>query len=392
MPLRVVHVSAYFAPAFCYGGPPRSILGLCKHLQHAGVDVEVLTTTANGKQDLPVSGQEQDNYEGVPVRYLQRAFPRRFFGAAGLTLALRDAFRGADLVHLHGLWNAPVWAAAREARRSRLPYVVSPRGMVEAGALAQRAWRKRVAWRAIERRNLESAALLHATSDSEYATLRRLFPHVATAMIPNGVERPAETARNDFDCRQMAGIPLEVPVVLYLGRVHPVKRLDLLAAAFASVLRRHPDARLVIAGPDESGHSAELERHFAPLGRAVHWLGPLDQQQKWSWLTAANALVMCSDSESFGLSVVEAMLAGLPVVATRTCPWQELEAAGCGFWVEQQPRAIAAAVEQVLSDPLAAREMGRRGRSLAAARYAWGPLARKMCEQYQAVIDAAAQV
>jgi glycosyltransferase involved in cell wall biosynthesis len=385
--MRVVHVSAYFAPAFGYGGPPRSILGLCRHLQQAGVQVEVLTTTANGEQDLLASGESLDHYEGIPVRYLRRAFPRRFFGAAGLAPALRAAFHGADLVHLHGLWNVPVWTAAREARRSGLPYVISPRGMLETGALAQRAWRKRLAWRALEQRNLRAAALLHATSAGEQQTVQAMFPGVPTAMIPNGVE-PHEAATADAsECRRRAGIPDDAPMVLYLGRIHRVKRLDLLAAAFTTVQGLHPQARLVIAGPDESGHRRELQRCFAPLGDAVHWTGAVDRQEKSSWLAAANVLVMCSDSESFGLSAVEALSAGLPVVATRTCPWEELETAGAGFWVEQQPQAIADAVHRILADPTAAREMGARGRSLAQSRYSWEPIAQAMREQYQTVIE-----
>lgn len=386
MSMRVVHVSAYFAPAFGYGGPPRSIFGLCKHLQRAGVEVEVLTTTANGKHDLPATGQTADSYEGIRVRYLRRAFPRRFYGAAGLAPALRDAFRGAELVHLHGLWNMPVWTAAREARRLGLPYVVSPRGMLESGALAQREWRKRIAWGAIERRNLQSAALLHATSAAERETLRRLFPRVAIAMIPNGVESPIDRPLAPSGCRQRAAIPDHAPVVLYLGRIHALKRLDLLAAAFRILQRHNPDVRLVIAGPDENGHRRELEPHFAPLGRAVHWTGALDQNEKWSWLSAANVLVMCSDSESFGLSAAEAMGAGLPVVATRTCPWQELEAFGCGLWVEQQPQSIAEAIRRIVSDPAGAREMGARGKDFAASRYCWDTIAGDMKEQYQAVL------
>ncbi|MBI3466421.1 MAG: glycosyltransferase [Planctomycetes bacterium] len=384
--MHVVHVSAYFAPAFGYGGPPRSILGLCKHLQQAGVDVEVLTTTANGSHDLPASSHAADSYEGIRVRYLPRAFPRRFFAAAGLTSALREAFGSADLVHLHGLWNVPVWTAAREARRYGVPYVVSPRGMLESWALAQRAWRKRIAWRAFELRNLESAALLHATSAGERETLRRLFPSASIAMIPNGVEPPVDAAVDASECRRKAGIPDRAPIVLYLGRIHRVKRLDLLAQAFHVLHRRRPETHLVIAGPDENGNRSELQRHFAPLGQAVHWTGALDQREKWSWLAAANVLTMCSDSESFGLSVVEAMMAGLPVVATRTCPWQELESLGCGLWVEQEPLAIANAIDRIVSDPVGARQMGERGRIAAASRYCWGPIARAMEQQYQAVL------
>jgi len=88
MTVRVLHVSPYFAPAFVYGGPPRSILGLCKGLQQSGIDVEVFTTTANGKTDMPASPVSGDRYEGVPVRYFARTVPRRLWNASGLREAL----------------------------------------------------------------------------------------------------------------------------------------------------------------------------------------------------------------------------------------------------------------------------------------------------------------
>src|SRR5262245_64023662 len=194
MASRVLHVTPYFAPAFRYGGPPRSVLGLCRALERAGFEIEVLTTTADGSADLPASPPEGDRYEGVAVRYLPRGFPRRLFGARGLGTALDAALARADLVHIHGLWTIPGWTAAGHARRAGVPVVVSPRGMLDPGSVAQRGWRKRVAYALVERRNLHRAALLHATSETEARTLRARVPGVPVTVIPNGVEAPSRLA------------------------------------------------------------------------------------------------------------------------------------------------------------------------------------------------------
>jgi glycosyltransferase involved in cell wall biosynthesis len=388
--VRALHVTPYFAPAFRYGGPPRSVLGLCRALGRAGVEVEVLTTTADGPADLPASPPEGSRHEGVAVRYLQRSFPRRLFGARGLGPALDEAIARSDLVHIHGLWTLPGWMAARRARRAGVPVVMSPRGMLDAGSLAQRAWRKRIAYAVVERRNLRAAALLHATSMAEARALRLWVPGAPVVTVPNGVDAPAAGLPLPGAARLRLGIPEGAPLLLFLGRIHPIKRLDLVAAAFDRVSAALPDARLVIAGPDERGERRRLEPYFAAAGRHVHWTGEAGDAEKWALLVDADLLVLCSDSESFGMSALEAMAAGTPVVVTRTCPWPEVETAGAGFWVPQEPEAIAGAALAILRDGERAGGMGARGRALARARYSWDAVASAMAERYREAVERAA--
>ncbi len=384
--MRTLHVTPYFAPAFRYGGPPRSVLGLCRALGAAGIDALVLTTTADGPAELPASPAEGSRYEGVAVRYLPRAFPRRLFGARGLGRALDEAIARCDLVHIHGLWTLPGWAAARRARRAGVPIVISPRGMLDPGTIAQRAWRKRIAYAAVEKRNLMGAALLHATSSAEAQALRLRAPGAPIVTVPNGVDAP-EAGRDPRPARLRLGIAEGAPLLLFLGRIHPIKRLDLLAAAFDRVRAALPDAHLVIAGPDERGERRRLEPHFAAAGRSVHWVGETGDAEKWALLAAADLLVLCSDSESFGMSALEAMAAGTPVVVTHTCPWADVENAGAGFWVAQEPEAMAGAALAVLSDSGRAAAMGARGRALAIARYSWEAAASVLAARYRDIIE-----
>ena len=106
-------------------------------------------------------------------------------------------------------------------------------------------------------------------------------------------------------------------------------------------------------------------------------MGEVGEADKWALLADADALVMCSDSESFGLSVLEAMAAAVPVVVTRTCPWEEVETAGCGFWVPHDARALRGALARLLGDPVRARAMGQKGRALARAKYSWDAIGRR---------------
>jgi phosphatidylinositol alpha-1,6-mannosyltransferase len=259
--------------------------------------------------------------------------------------------------------------------------------MLEAGSLAHRARRKRVAYWAVERRNLAGAAFLHATSPTEAEALVRRKTGGAVVMVPNGVNLPAGAPPERGEFRRRLGLPASVPLVAFLGRIHPIKRLDLVASAMERVRGVRGDAHVVIAGPDEVAHRREMEPRFSAFGAATHWVGELGEADKWCLLAAADALVMCSDSESFGMSLVEAMAAGVPVVVTQTCPWGEVETERCGFWVPQNAEAIASALVELLGDPAGAREMGERGRALVRTRYSWDSIGQAMAEQYRVAVS-----
>jgi glycosyltransferase involved in cell wall biosynthesis len=351
--VRVLHVTPYFAPAFRYGGPPRSILGLCRGLVEAGVDVEVFTTTANGGEPLPAAPGGV-MYEDVPVRYFPLAWPQRYWRANGLRAALRSAADSADLIHVHGLWNMTSWAGVASARAARKPYVISPRGMLRPEARRRHREMKSLAYWGIERANLEAAALLHATSDMEKCDLTKYGPPVR--VIPNGITASSYATKDVLDrLRTRAGLGESDAVVTFLGRLHPIKRLDLLAEA------------------------------FAPVSSATRWLGAVGSDDIAALFASSHVVVQCSDSESFGMSVAEALTAGVPVVVTTSSGWSVVETVGCGYSVAHQAAAIADGVLRVLRDghPEA---MRRRARDWARQTFAWDAVTRAMRDAYQEVV------
>jgi glycosyltransferase involved in cell wall biosynthesis len=361
--MRVIHVTAYYAPAHVYGGPVRSIHALCKAQQALGIDVEVFTTNAAGRERLPAAPDGRD-CDGVRVRYFDLSSPAFLLGSTEIGPALRRAIGGCDVVHVHGLFNRTVWDTAGVLHTAGTPYVLSPRGMLEPPALAHHRWRKLASWRLKDRAVVQRAAVLHATSSLEAATLRREYAGAQVVQVANAVSCPRPDAAGAERWRASLGLAPNAPIVLSLGRLHRIKRLDLVAAAFRHAHRQVPDARLIVAGPDEHQLRPALERQLGEAHDAARWLGPVGDADKVSLLTAADVLVQCSDSESFGMSVAEALALGTPVVVTRTCPWQEVEEYRCGFWVEQRSESIAQAMVAILEDPDGARTMGVAGQQL----------------------------
>jgi len=246
-------------------------------------------------------------------------------------------------------------------------------------------WRKAVAYSLFERRNLEGAALLHATSEQEADAIRDLRLGVPVAVVPNGVDLDA--ARQAVrGYRARLGIPAGAFVVLFLGRMHRIKRLDLLGAAIADVRATHPSVHLVLAGPDEHGLIPGLLQQLSAHADAVHALDAVSGGDKWALLKDADVMVQCSDSESFGLAVVESLAAGVPVIATRTTPWQAVEARDCGFWVEQNAPAIAAAIRTLVDDPVRRARMGERAAAFAGEQYGWDAIAPVMARLYSDLV------
>jgi glycosyltransferase involved in cell wall biosynthesis len=252
--------------------------------------------------------------------------------------------------------------------------------MLEGGALAYHRWRKKIWYSVWEKRYMKRAALLHATSEKEKLTLDGLAIGPEVVCVPNGLWPPE---RHSDVNQPGAWLDPESLVVLYLGRLHPSKRIDILVDAVEIARQANDRIQLVLAGVTDGVDVQSTLRRSQAFCR---WIGELDENSKWAVLDSAHLLVMCSDSESFGMSVLEALAVGTPVVVTKTCPWKIVEDARCGRWVLQRADEIAKAILEILADPHQARAMGERGRKLVSARYSWRAIGQEMQRQYDGVL------
>jgi glycosyltransferase involved in cell wall biosynthesis len=384
--MKIVHATPYFAPAFVYGGPPRSVLGLCRALTRHGVDVAVVTTNANGDRDLAVPTDTVTTVDGIRVRYLARGWPRRYFGVRNAAAALDEMLRGVDLVHLHGCWNALTWRTAFACRRARIPYIVSPRGMLTRWSLEHSGLKKKIALQLVERRVLAAADTIHATSDDERRAIEEVGVSRPVVVVPNGIDVDSLVASPALagSFRTAFAPNASDVVVLYLGRVHAKKGIETLAEAMRLVRRRTPSVRLVIAGHGEARYAAQLRTRFADLigDGALMFTGLLEGDDRAAAFAAADMFALTSHSENFGLSVGEAMAAGLPVVVTRECPWPQIETWNAGRWVENAPGAVADAIDTLARDAELRQRLGANGRRGVETHLAWDAIAPQMASVY----------
>src|SRR5262249_18341943 len=232
--MRLLHVVPTYFPATRYGGPIFAVHGLCRALAARGHTVEVFTTSIDGAENSAVPHGEPVMLDGVKVRYFASHVLRRLAFAPALARDLRREMPGTDLVHLHSVFLWPTWAAARRARKHRVPYLISPRGMLVKKLIEQRHRRLKTAWiGVVEQANLENAAAVHVTSAAEAAELQKFgFRLRRVAMVPNGVDAPAAASAGE-PAADVEAVTREQPLILFFGRLSWVKGLDRLLQGFA---------------------------------------------------------------------------------------------------------------------------------------------------------------
>ena len=304
------------------------------------------------------------------------------------------AVRGADMVHVHTLWHPLNTVARRACERHGKPYVLSPHGMLDPYSMGIRPLRKRVYLALVEHRNLADAARVVFTTATERdragPKLADLTRHEVVSLggdQPPAIPRAALAA--DFLKKHPGGI--DGCRILFLSRLHPKKGLNALIEAMPSLVASNPGAHLFIAGSGTKSYEDRLRRRVERLGlgRCVSFTGLLSGAAKWSAMAAADVFVLPSRQENFGLAVVEAMQAGLPVVVSRGVnihPQIATADAGVVLGTEIDPEALAEAIGGLLDDPQARDRAGRNARELAAAEYDWFDAAEQCYRLYDAVL------
>lgn len=310
-----------------------------------------------------------------------------------LARQLRARMQRDSVVHVHGLWMYPGLLARQLANTSGAVRIVSPHGMLEPWALKNSRWKKRLAAWLFENQNLRTADCLHALCQPEADHIRYYGLKNPIAVIPNGVDfeshaNPPSRAVLESRFPALRGRRW----ILFLSRIHPKKGLAHLLRAWAKVWkpesgnRKAEDWMLVIAGPDELGHEAEMKLACRELGleNCVTFTGPLHGEEKRAALAGSELFVLPSFSEGFSMAVMEAVAAGLPVMLTPQCNFPELAKAGGAVEVSPDADSCEAGLRQLLALSDSERQaMGQRGKVLVERSYTWSQVADKMFSVYQ---------
>jgi len=349
-------------------GPTYSTLGLARMLGQLGEEVTLRSLGEGSVKASP--GFRHMTYEAASLGGFAGVSPR-------FRKAVAESAGSADIVHSHGLWLMENVYPANAALRTGKPLVTSPRGTFAPAAWSRSRLKKVPFWLLFQRAAVAKTTMFHATSESEYRDIRRRGYRQPVCIVPNGVEIPAVAPKKLGDN--------VVRTLLYFGRIHPIKGIDLLIRAWSRLAASHPDWLLDIVGPEgEPGYVAQLEALAATVGAPrVRFAGPRYGVEKSATYQQASLCVLPSHTENFGMTVAEALAAGTPVVTTTGTPWRELGEKAAGWWVAPDVDALEACLLEAFALPeeqLSA--MGARGRGWMEQSFAWSEVARDMRSAY----------
>ena len=299
---------------------------------------------------------------------------------------LKASFKRNSVIHIHGIWMSPQWIAGRYAIAHEIPFIITPHNML-GGWLWKRGkirrLKKSLYWKYLVEPIFRQAAAIHALTGEEARTLKEFFPDTPIVTIPNGIDL-------DNILEQLPTAPTESErYFLFLGRLHPVKGLELIFQALAKVpvSMRIP---LIVAGSAISeSYSRALTALVSELGieAAVEFVGPVSGVKKWTLLSGA--LAVCAPSYSEGMSMValEAMACSTPVVTTHASGFSELASWG-GVLINSDFDELHVALMDVIGWSLDERaKRGAKGCDLVRHHYTWDVVAQSYDGLYQQALE-----
>lgn len=385
--MKILNISPVIPELWNFGGSVVTTFELARELVRQDQQVFYLTTAArrNSQKNLPVS-QELDYY-GVPTRCCKMWGPAPPFWSPELRRQVRRRAPEHDIAIIRSCWTYVGVAASRECRRAGLPYLAYPEGSLDPWTMRYGSFKKRLFWHLGERAYFQGAGAIIALAKAEREHIRSRGLTNRIEVIPNGIHlSDLECAESRKEIEDHWSELNGRPWLLFLGRLHPKKGLDLLLPAFARVAPNFPDHVLVIAGPDEGGYARTVQRMALDSGIADKILltGPVYGKAKVGLLREADLFALTSYSEGLPMAVLEALGCGIPALLTEACNVPEVESEGAGLVASPTVEAVSQALGELLRDGQMRKEMGRKARELVLSRFTWDKVAQKttaLCEE-----------
>lgn len=349
--MHILHVLRTMNPA--WGGPVEGVKNLAAEAAHLGHPVEIVCL------DLPQSPWLKNSC--MRVNAIGPGTCGKFGYSRRLGPWLDENITRFDIVVANGVWMYFSAAVRRAAMKADIPYFVFTHGALDPWFRRRyplKHAKKQIYWSLVEHKVLrDAAAVLFTTSEEKALSHGAFWPYACRPhVVGYGIRDPflcAERAEDFTDARRRLNRRLPAlgdrPFLLFLARVHEKKGIDLLLPAIARNSRNYEGHAFVVAGPGDESYVSELKGQAAQLGleKQIIWAGPLYDEMKWAAIREAEAFILPSHQENFGISVAEALACRVPVLITNKVNiWREIVAEGGGLAENDDIRGICNLLEQ----------------------------------------------
>jgi glycosyltransferase involved in cell wall biosynthesis len=376
--MKILHIVPSYKPAYIYGGPIESVSKLCEGLVKAGHEVDVFTTTANGKTELPVEEGKTINVDGVNVTYFRRITKDHTHVSPALWKHLYGNVRSYDIVNIQSWWSFLVIIAACICHARGVKVIVSPRGMLSPYIFNSGNTKKKKFIHSIIGRWALSRSWFHATAEAEVAECRQVIPGWKGFMIANNVTLPdLPIVKNDKD----------VFTLIFMSRVHQKKGIEILLNAVQGLTF---PVLLQIAGSGDAAYTKRLKDLVKELRieDKVQWLGWMDRNMKFKVLMESDLFVLASLNENFANVVLESLHMGTPVMVSKEVALSKFVSDHQVGWVSSlATNDVTKKITQARDDKQKRQWIEHNGRSIIAESFSEKVLIAQYVEQYNNVIN-----
>lgn len=386
MTMRVLHSIASIDPS--YGGPANSLKGLMKALGRLGVAQAILTCSTGDPERDRINRLA---FQGTDI-IMVNPLIRRYYWTPFIRFKVGERLQGFDLYHVHGIFNGLNSMVCRLARAWNKPYIIEPCGMLSPFCLGKSRYKKKLSLALGELKNIENASTIDFATEGERQKF--LLNFQAQRYIENGIGIDL----NEFDrlnepgtFRKTHNISDEEVIFFFLGRLQPIKGLEVLLPAFARWVKGRPERiRCVVAGPDEGGYRKRLENLAARLESSgiITFVGPLYGADRISAMLDSNVVCLPSFHENFGIAAVEGMACGKPVlISNQVDLWPQVKKFDLGEVAQLSFQGVTAALDRMILRRGEWPTIGLRGRSWVSQYCNWGSISKMVFTEYQRILE-----
>lgn len=383
----------YFYPAWAYGGPAKLVYDTGKYFAGCGHEVTIYTSDSYDEKNRMPKEKYVTDILGLKIRYFRNinnnlAYIYNIFVTPGIIIQSLKDFSKFDVIHLHDFYTAQnVWISLL-ARIYNKPYILSVHGCLEEKRLAQRSFFKKTFLTLFGRMILDNAAFLVATSPNEVEAYRAYgIPEAKIIFFGHGVNpEEFQTKVDKQTSRKHFGLDQNKVVVTFLGRIHRIKGLDNLVKAIQKI--RNLDIHFVIAGSND-GYLPQLKKDIQKykLQKKITLWGTCFGEEKSQLFRASDIFVYPSYSEGFSLGILEAASAGLPLIITTGCHFEEVAKHKAGLIVEPDGEELAKAIEKMSNDIKFRRQSGENAKKLIDNNFSMKVIGDKILDIYRQAIN-----